>query len=101
MSCRESKSKARVCILSWRKVNTQVELPLHVPVVLLLLEVLLLVSYIQLLLLAHVSCAASIPAAAAPLPPPNPAPVSGAPQEAAMWERWPVGGGGEGMEKRL
>ena len=100
MTCRESKSNATVCILSWRKVKTQVTLPRHVSVMLLLEVLLLLLSYIQLMVLVHVSCAASVPAAVALLPP-NPAPVSGAPQEAAMWERWSVGGGSAGMEKRV
>jgi len=98
VSCRESKSKARVCILSWRKAKTQIALPLHVSVVL-LLEFLVMLSYIHLLVVVvHVSCAASIPAAAAPVPP-NPAPVSGDPQVADMWDRWPVGGGSGEMKE--
>ena len=97
MSCRESKSKARVCILSWRKAKTQVALPLHVSVVL-LLELLVLLSYTQLLVVVHVSCAASIPAATAPVPP-NPTHVSGTPQEADMWSGWPMGGGSGRMKE--
>lgn len=68
--------------------------------VVLLLELLVLLSYIQLLVVvAHVSCAASIPAVTAPVPP-NPTPVLGDPQVADMWDRWPVGvdWGGGGVE---